>query len=626
MIQGKLIDDCYEYRILRMNVEVKQKLGINNIPVCDPDHIKYHLEVESDRHPHFLYCISQTVRRDLIQLKFESPRLGEKGRVFNLYDCIVPKFEEVYGHTTGEPLKMKLTLVAGMSYLNGEFMERLEWCRFNKDLIDKDPMVFTRERAEEVMSGRYVAPVATTSETEQLLVKKVEGPFAADGRKAQELIMGNTYLYKVTEYNNGEGDKLNNTHWSVELNNSGQLSRLDKSNAFIDKGTICYKYTPEKAENIRIYAWCNEATEDVSVEVPVVCFPFCVDRVNVPGLNRDLSDIADDLAYGYGKVTSRPIYSSALINQYKSEYINSGFDFEGKHSLFANTENDNYPVKAIYSEKQMADTEVKLFGKDWMEWYDSGDDIMKYKSKEKYPDEKLFEIFKDKAKFWFAEGQLDGNIERMIDKFQENSGGVYEDHALSNALINSPNMELYCNNVQDYIAQRLKERKGLISKNINGVNPIKDDTIYMVLEPNSRKARRDIGKITTIPRKDGNGNTFFFRPIFGSKDDRTKGTQIATNDIWSTEVKITNITFTGEDYTINYHVNLWDHFGLDIGDMEAMPNIVPFAKDTFAVWFVLQHLRGYKPFITKVQFSRSFTGNINKGMKDRVNERQSKKQ
>ena len=151
MIKGKLIDDCYEYRILRMNIEVNQKLGMNNIPVCEPDHIKYHLEVESDRHPHFLYCISQTVRRDLIQLKFESPRLGEKGRVFNLYDCIVPKFEEEYSHNTGEPLKMKLTLVAGMSYLNGEFMERLIWCRFNRDLIDKDPMVFTRERALEVM-------------------------------------------------------------------------------------------------------------------------------------------------------------------------------------------------------------------------------------------------------------------------------------------------------------------------------------------------------------------------------------------------------------------------------------------------------------------------------------------
>ncbi|MCW3807186.1 hypothetical protein [Plebeiibacterium marinum] len=151
MIKGKLIDDCYEYRILRMNIEVNQKLGMNNIPVCEPDHIKYHLEVESDRHPHFLYCISQTVRRDLIQLKFESPRLGEKGRVFNLYDCIVPKFEEEYSHNTGEPLKMKLTLVAGMSYLNGEFMERLIWCRFNRDLIDKNPMVFTRERALEVM-------------------------------------------------------------------------------------------------------------------------------------------------------------------------------------------------------------------------------------------------------------------------------------------------------------------------------------------------------------------------------------------------------------------------------------------------------------------------------------------
>ncbi len=158
-------------------------------------------------------------------------------------------------------------------------------------------------------------------------------------------------------------------------------------------------------------------------------------------------------------------------------------------------------------------------------------------------------------------------------------------------------------------------------KDIKGVNPLIDETIYMVLNPKSQEGRRKMGKTTTVPREDGDGNCFFFRPIFNLDEDSTKGTQIATNDIWSTEVKITSINFNGDDYTVDYHVNLWDHFGLDIGDMEAMPNTVPFANKTFAVWFVLQHLRGYKPFITKVQFDKSFTGNLNKGMNVRVAER-----
>ncbi len=77
---------------------------------------------------------------------------------------------------------------------------------------------------------------------------------------------------------------------------------------------------------------------------------------------------------------------------------------------------------------------------------------------------------------------------------------------------------------------------------------------------------------------------------------------LATSPIYS---------FQGDDYTAKYEVTLWDHFGLDYPDMEKMFNAFPSAKEVFICWFVLQHLRGYKPFITKITFTREFTGNIN---------------
>ena len=55
--------------------------------------------------------------------------------------------------------------------------------------------------------------------------------------------------------------------------------------------------------------------------------------------------------------------------------------------------------------------------------------------------------------------------------------------------------------------------------------------------------------------------------------------------------------------------------------MSAFPNTVPFAKETFAVWFVLQHLRGYKPFITKMTFEKEFSGSIEKGKIERYKDR-----
>ena len=61
---------------------------------------------------------------------------------------------------------------------------------------------------------------------------------------------------------------------------------------------------------------------------------------------------------------------------------------------------------------------------------------------------------------------------------------------------------------------------------------------------------------------------FKTRPIFNTWSDRVSGTTIALNDIWATEVKITNYRKIGKRSEVTYQVTFWDHFGLDISDME----------------------------------------------------------
>ena len=41
----------------------------------------------------------------------------------------------------------------------------------------------------------------------------------------------------------------------------------------------------------------------------------------------------------------------------------------------------------------------------------------------------------------------------------------------------------------------------------------------------------------------------------------------------------------------------------------------------FAAWFTLQHLRGYKPFITKMRFQKQFNGKLSEGKMERVKNR-----
>jgi hypothetical protein len=78
----------------------------------------------------------------------------------------------------------------------------------------------------------------------------------------------------------------------------------------------------------------------------------------------------------------------------------------------------------------------------------------------------------------------------------------------------------------------------------------------------------------------------------------------------ATKVMITEYKLNGSKYTLKYQVTLWDHFGLDKPDMEKIHNLVPIAAEAFICWFILQHLRGYKPFVTKITFERSFSGDI----------------
>lgn len=474
---------------------------------------------------------------------------------------------------------------------------------------------------------------STATEKKKLLVLKLEGPFTEDGKQVEELIMGNSYIYKATEYNDGEGDKLNNTHWSVELDNNGKQTNLTKTNAFEKEGAICYKYAPEKAEKIRIYAWCNEASKDVSVEVPVISLPFCVDRFRMPGLNNEGDDMAEDLAYGTGLNVTPRVYSNSDIEYFITNYIR-GDEF----GLTALSNRNNSYNKAIYAKdeiyqigfdynKMQLGKKVSVFLSEKIAnalcWVDSllldvpdsvrAGSLVKYFN-EHYTDEELFKGFEDLVTFYFAKGELEVNIVAMIHKFRRNEGGVYESDLLTNSIKNHESTNAYCEEIQDYIAEKLKNGKAKASGLIE--NEIDFATVK------AYEKRRIKGKTTT--RFNGGKEIFFLRPQFDSGSDLIQGQQVALNDIWATNIVITEFKIKGEEYTIKYDVTFWDHFGLDKPDLEKWFNIIGRARAIFAAWFTLQHLRGYKPFITKIHFSKEFKGKFSEGKYERVKHRASK--
>jgi len=193
-----------------------------------------------------------------------------------------------------------------------------------------------------------------------------------------------------------------------------------------------------------------------------------------------------------------------------------------------------------------------------------------------------------------ARGDLNDNIKAMISKFQKNEGGVYENAKLTAAAQANPSTQRFCTGIEDEMAERIKKAGGELIT-------MEDKTVY---------SGKESGYKTSHP---------YGHPSYPYSRDYNlvKGLTIAVNDVWSYKVTLLSFKQTGDNYKARYEVQLWDHFGLDLPDMEKFYSW----GAGFRAWFLLQHLRGYKPFLTKMVFTKEFSGNIKEGAQERKNKR-----
>jgi len=310
------------------------------------------------------------------------------------------------------------------------------------------------------------------------------------------------------------------------------------------------------------------------------------DRYKMPGLNEDGKDIASDLSFGFGVKGPNPIYNSGDVTSYIDQYTEKGFQ-DAEHALFVNnTSNANANDKAKYSREECYNAKYTLTTVPFIDLdlnISTGLDVRIF---DNFSDDRLFWNFEQTASLYFATGLLEGNLRRMIAKFKANQGGIYEDAVLNQAIVNSDVTKKYCADVEKYLSESIKA-------NITSLDKIEDKKPYF-------------GNFNALQTDRKNKNKTFSRPIYNV--NKTEGLTIALNDIWATQIVIKELKNTNTTYKCKYEVILWDHFGLDLPDMEKVFNIIPSVGETFVTWFILQHLRGYKPFVTKIKFEKEFEG------------------
>ncbi|PKQ61965.1 hypothetical protein BZG02_13575 [Labilibaculum filiforme] len=356
------------------------------------------------------------------------------------------------------------------------------------------------------------------------LVKKVEGPFNEQGKLVKEMIEGQEYIFKATEFQKSTLTPIKHIWWAEKIDD-GDIVDLEykrDENPYLDEEKVlCFKYKVKKAEKIRIYAYVASPAEKVSVEVPVISFPFYLDRYKKAGFNEKGTAIANDLCYG------------------------DGIHLDTGHSIYSIEE-----IKSLSSlfSIQLKSTEKSL-------WVD----------------------FNSMVKTVFSVGEMEVVAGGMINHFRRNTGEEYSNSILTKHIIEHPSFHRFCTSMEDLIKER-------VNKN-SSINDIRFS------ENNESK--------TNDPRY---YDAPYGHPRFNTlKDTFNGGLTICMNDTWAYEVIITEAQINGGSLHVKYKVELYDHFGLDKPDMEK---VYKFGAG-FRAWFVLQHVRNYKPFITKVSFEKS---------------------
>jgi len=88
------------------------------------------------------------------------------------------------------------------------------------------------------------------------------------------------------------------------------------------------------------------------------------------------------------------------------------------------------------------------------------------------------------------------------------------------------------------------------------------------------------------------------RPVFNGLYNKFHGLQILINDTEYSEIELDNFeTSSNGNWNADVTVTIHDHFGLDKNDALVYQDW----HQGFPSWWILQHMRNYRPFETIVK-------------------------
>ena len=292
-------------------------------------------------------------------------------------------------------------------------------------------------------------------------------------------------------------------------------------------------------------------------------------------------------AYEGGKINEKVLYKDILILRGKRR---KGKNMEGKPHLdlmYGDYTEDEKGFEKLWKQiyiENFNHTQNKAFA-----LARANKVVRKISEFCKKTSKKLFEDFKSDIEY-YSKGVLEDVAKKMVDTMKTNKSNTYE-----------------------FSDKRLDIE---VNKHSNHIN-FKNAVINEVKEEIKKFLTIDYAVSNMKITNDGEG--ILYKKLVDKEidsprfPDKMSGLGIMLNDIWAYEIWIKEIKEVIYPWSPNHKYTYltlnfiyFDHFGLDYPDLEkkrAPSPWIAWYHNIFWEWFVLQHFRGYVPFITKVENS-----------------------
>jgi hypothetical protein len=187
--------------------------------------------------------------------------------------------------------------------------------------------------------------------------------------------------------------------------------------------------------------------------------------------------------------------------------------------------------------------------------------------------------------FATGDSQMRAVAAEMVEHFLDGSGSNYSNGILTQKVYNHDSTQVFVDNTKQIIST------SLIDVNYD-INLLLNNTEFWT-------SLDDIQD-----------------PTYNATADYTNGLKLCLNGTWGHKIEILQYAVTEDGYTCRLRYTLYDHFGLDDGDVTASGWYSLFLGHTseFGSWYVLQRYENcnsqYKPFVTVVSFEETISGSI----------------